>query len=272
VGSRHACALGPGAAAYCWGAGDRGQLGRAGDRSMPKRVGGHAYAGLRAGGDSTCGITTVGGAYCWGANDRGQLGVGDTADRAVPTEVDRRRVHTSTPVRLALGGPAPLLTDLTVGAGRGCAVDASQVAYCTRGGVLSAVPLAPGVVTGVRAAARPGGLRVSWVPPAASGADRIAAYVAVAFTGRGLADGRSCTARPARACTIGGLSGAWRYTVVVAAVSHGGVSFSALSRGTPLPAGGGAGLPVSGPGPVAAVGVGLLGMGWLLVWAGRLRG
>ena len=268
LGSRHACALGPGSAAYCWGADERGQLGRAGDPSAPRRAGSRAYAGLRAGGDSTCGITVGGEAYCWGANDNGQLGVGGTTDRQRPSAVDRTRIHTSTLVRLVLGRPAPMLTDLTVGAGRSCAVDASLVVYCTRGGVLSAVPLPPGVVTGVRAAARPGGLRVSWTAPARSGADRIAAYVAVAFTGRSLDGSRSCTARPARNCTITGLTGGRTYAVVVAAVSHGGVSYSALGRGTPQTAGAGAGLPVTGPGPLAAAGVALLTVGWGLRWVG----
>ncbi|MFI7540742.1 fibronectin type III domain-containing protein [Actinoplanes sp. NPDC049599] len=270
LGGRHACALGPRAAAYCWGAGGRGQLGRAGDRSAPGRVGGRAYAGLRAGGDSTCGITTGGEAYCWGANDGGQLGVGDTADRARPAAVDRTRIHTSTPARLLLGHPAPLLADLSVGARRSCGVDASLAVYCTRDGVLSAVPLAPGPATAVRAAARPGGLRVSWAAPAATGADRIAAYVAVAFTGRSLDEGRTCTARPAHACTVTGLTGGKRYTVVVAAVSHGGVSFSALSHGVPRAAG--AGLPITGPGPVAAFGVALLTVGGALLRGSRSVG
>ncbi|GAA3927618.1 RCC1 domain-containing protein [Actinoplanes auranticolor] len=267
VGGRHACALGPKGAAYCWGAGDRGQLGRAGDPSAPRRVGSRAYTGLRAGGDSTCGLTGGGTAYCWGANDRGQLATGDTVDRTAPAPVDRTGIRTSTLVRLVLGRPAPLVADVSVGAGGSCAVDISQAVYCTRGGVLRAVPLAPGPVTGVRAAARSGGLRVGWAAPATSGADRIAAYVAVAFTGRTLDGGRSCTAHPARTCTITGLTGGTRYSVVVAAVSHGGVSFSALSHGTPRAAG--PGLPVTGPGPLAAVGVSLLTVGWAVLRAGR---
>jgi alpha-tubulin suppressor-like RCC1 family protein len=270
LGSRHACAIGPRAAAYCWGAGDRGQAGRAGDRSVPGRVGGRAYAGLRAGGDSTCGITTGGEAYCWGANDGGQLGVGDTTDRARPAAVDRTRIHTSTPARLLLGRPAPQLADLSVGTRRSCGVDASLAVYCTRNGVLSAVPLAPGRVTGVRAAPRPGGLRVSWAAPATTGADRIAAYVAVAFTGRTLDGGRSCTARPAQVCTVTGLTGGKPYTVLVAAVSHGGVSFSALTHGIPQATG--AGLPITGPGPFAAAGVALLTVGWSLLRASRSIG
>ncbi|MEU8228918.1 fibronectin type III domain-containing protein [Actinoplanes sp. NPDC048967] len=270
VGRRHACALGPKGAAYCWGAGDRGQLGRGGDRSAPRRAGSRVYSGLRAGGDSTCGLTGGGAAYCWGANDHGQLAVGGSTDRASAAPVDRSGIRTSTLVRLLLGRPAPIVTDLSVGADRSCAVDVSQAVYCTREGVLRAVPLAPGAVTGVRALARPGGLQVSWAAPAAPGADRIAAYVAVAFTGRTLDGGRSCTARPARTCTVTGLTGGRRYTVVVAAVSHGGVSFSALGHGTPQAAG--AGLPVTGPGPLAAAGVVLLAAGWTVRRAGRSVG
>ena len=182
----------------------------------------------------------------------------------------RTGIRTTTPVRLLLGHPAPLLTDLSVGAGRSCAVDVSLAVYCTRDGVLRAVPLAPGVVTGVRAAARPGGLRVSWAAPAATGADEIAAYVAVAFTGRTLDNGRSCTAGAGRVCTVTGLTGGTRYTVIVAAVSHGGVSYSGPSHGTPGLAG--AGLPVTGPGSIAAAGVALLAVGWAALRAGRSVG
>ncbi|GAA3345987.1 hypothetical protein GCM10020358_55240 [Amorphoplanes nipponensis] len=271
AGGRHTCALDRRAAASCWGAGDRGQLGRAGDPSAPGRVGHRAYAGLRAGGDSTCGITGGGAAYCWGANDDGQLAVGDHADRARPAPVDRTGIRTSTLVRLVLGRAAPVLADLSVGAGRTCAADASLVVYCTRDGVLRTVPLAPGAATAVRAAPRPRALRIAWAAPARSGADRIGAYVAVAFTGRTLEGSRSCTTT-ARACTVTGLTGGRRYTVLVAAVSHGGVSYSALGHGTALAAGTGAGLPITGPGPFGAAGVALVAAGWLLVTACRPRG
>lgn len=96
--------------AWCWGAGNRGQLG---DGSRDRRTGPVQVTGLdgtdglvdlSVGGSTACAATLeevrwsgndptwggfVGsqGLRCWGANDRGQLGVGDWDDRSSPTLV-----------------------------------------------------------------------------------------------------------------------------------------------------------------------------------------
>ncbi|AGZ43718.1 fibronectin type III domain-containing protein [Actinoplanes friuliensis] len=272
LGRRHACALGTGSAVYCWGADDHGQAGGRGDRDVPTRNGQRTYTGVRAGGDSTCGVTSAGEAFCWGANGDGQLGTGDLADRARPAAIDRSRMRTSSLARLLLGSGSPRVADLSVGAHGSCGVDVSMSVYCTRSGLLTAVPLAPGSVTGVRVAAQPGALRVSWTAPEETGADRIGAYVALAFVGAGLDDSRSCTANPALTCTIPGLAGGEQYTVLVAAVSRGGISYSAVAHGVPAGAGSGGGLPVTGPGPAAALGLVLLTLGWSLRRASRSVG
>jgi alpha-tubulin suppressor-like RCC1 family protein len=46
-----------------------------------------AFAGMTAGWDFSCGVTTDNHAYCWGRNDRGQLGDGSTTDRLRPVPV-----------------------------------------------------------------------------------------------------------------------------------------------------------------------------------------
>ena len=80
VGTEHACALDATGAAFCWGAGQRGQLGSTslsscpttGTATMACRLDPTAVAGtarfttLSAAGDFTCGIATAGTLMCWG--------------------------------------------------------------------------------------------------------------------------------------------------------------------------------------------------------------
>ena len=98
-GSFHTCALTLDGAAYCWGAADRGQLGRAADPfgdgrfleevDTPDPVEGNlSFATLAAGQDHTCAVTWSGETYCWGANGFGQLGDGTRTDRYAPVRVD----------------------------------------------------------------------------------------------------------------------------------------------------------------------------------------
>ena len=73
---------------FCWGRGDRGQLGDGSttDRSRPTQVAGDLrFESLAAGSDHTCGIEwDVRAVYCWGSNDEGRLGDGTTSDRNAP--------------------------------------------------------------------------------------------------------------------------------------------------------------------------------------------
>ena len=98
-GTLHSCALTLDSEAFCWGAGDRGQLGRPAvdlidyppyieEVGTPEPVVGNlTYATLAAGEEHTCGVTWSGETYCWGANGSGQLGDGSQADRNEPVRV-----------------------------------------------------------------------------------------------------------------------------------------------------------------------------------------
>ncbi|HUH11533.1 MAG TPA: hypothetical protein VMK65_00430, partial [Longimicrobiales bacterium] len=109
AGARHGCALGyPQALAWCWGANESGQLGRAtgGARGLPERVSGSLrLADLAATETSTCGVTAEGELYCWGAMGGAQ------------------------PTRIA--SPAPLVSLSDGGLGRHlCALAADGRAFC----------------------------------------------------------------------------------------------------------------------------------------------
>lgn len=70
TGGEHSCARYTDGSVQCWGLNDAGQLGNGTETpyEVPATLvtGGHNFAKLAAGPNSTCGITTTGGAYCWG--------------------------------------------------------------------------------------------------------------------------------------------------------------------------------------------------------------
>lgn len=122
AGYAHTCAIAggggvPDGTAFCWGAGEAGQLGVGGFASnrAPRRVtGGLSFTSISAGQDHTCATTTDAATYCWGANASGQLGDSTLAVRASPV-----RVSTTLAFR-----------SVAVMSGTTCALVGDGAAYC----------------------------------------------------------------------------------------------------------------------------------------------
>ncbi|AWV90541.1 Ig-like domain-containing protein [Bradymonas sediminis] len=79
AGYFHTCGLTDVGKAYCWGAGDLGQLGQGAysDSAAPVAVATTLrFEEIQIGEHHTCAIDTGSKLYCWGGNDVGQIGVG----------------------------------------------------------------------------------------------------------------------------------------------------------------------------------------------------
>ena len=89
AGTAHACAILEDGTAWCWGKGDRGQLGNdvvAARALAPVQVSGITGAISIAGGaEHSCTVTGDGRVHCWGSNSDWQLGT--TAGASTPTPV-----------------------------------------------------------------------------------------------------------------------------------------------------------------------------------------
>jgi alpha-tubulin suppressor-like RCC1 family protein len=115
----HACGVTTSDRAYCWGAGDEGQLG---DGTRTNRTAPVAVAGSRrwrqviAGSYHTCGVTMAGVAFCWGLNQTGANGDGTTNP-------------SSRPVRVA-GEIAFAGISTGVGGGHTCGLSTNARVYC----------------------------------------------------------------------------------------------------------------------------------------------
>lgn len=121
------CGLASTGTAWCWGANDRGQLGRGNRVSVstphpqPQPVSGTlVFTTLVAGfSDHVCGITAAGAGYCWGGGSSGQLGDGLQVDSWLP---------------LALPGDMSLTQLVPAGTsgdgGFTCGLTSSGAAYC----------------------------------------------------------------------------------------------------------------------------------------------
>jgi alpha-tubulin suppressor-like RCC1 family protein len=302
VGARHVCAIAEGGddessmQLYCWGDDSAGQLGNGGsaaDASEPTAVSaaGQQFVTVAAGGDASCATTVTGAGYCWGGNGGGHLGVGDTTDRSTPTTLDAGAVPSSPITEFFLGRDAVMLVDVNVGDRHGCAVTVEQGVYCwgsNTDGQLgdgstddadapTATALMPGPATRVRVSAADESLPVTWVAPADTGVAPVREYAAIALDRTGPdADVTGCKTAGTPSCTLTDLINGRPYDVLVATATLGGVSYSALARGTPRGApdgGGGGGLPITGRDvalPLAAGGL-LLGTGLLLLSISRRR-
>jgi alpha-tubulin suppressor-like RCC1 family protein len=99
TGHTHACALDVNNAAWCWGKGDRGQLGNGVIGGKPVTtpqlvLGGLKFSAIAAGEAHTCAIGTDNAIYCWGNNRSGELGIGYSAELVASSPmrvVDPRR-------------------------------------------------------------------------------------------------------------------------------------------------------------------------------------
>ncbi|MBI2891813.1 MAG: hypothetical protein HYY13_13650 [Nitrospirae bacterium] len=89
AGGDHACFVGAGGTAQCWGLNTDGQLGDGTNttRNTPAAVAGSWNLWLTAGKNHTCALNVSGTATCWGDNANGQIGDGSTADWNIPKGV-----------------------------------------------------------------------------------------------------------------------------------------------------------------------------------------
>ena len=128
-GADHSCALAANGVAWCWGANDRGQLGRGLDPgSYPARAvsGRPRFTSLAVGQFHSCGVTPGGEVLCWGWNVYGQLGTSLAAERCGPNP------WSPTPCRnLPVRAEARVrFTAVAAGAKHTCALAADSTAYC----------------------------------------------------------------------------------------------------------------------------------------------
>jgi alpha-tubulin suppressor-like RCC1 family protein len=116
-------------AVYCWGAGDKGQLGNGSvaDSNVPVMAGGalmslsagEVVGEIYAGFATTCAVVVSGGAtYCWGDNDEGQYGDGTTTS-------------SNTPVLMVSSWDG--VSDLAIGMNHTCAV-LNMMVFCSGAG------------------------------------------------------------------------------------------------------------------------------------------
>jgi alpha-tubulin suppressor-like RCC1 family protein len=117
AGFDFSCAISTADRAFCWGAGDRGQIGDGSnlDRYTPRAVaGGISFNRVTAGSRFACGETIAHQAYCWGDNGRGQFGNGAT--------------QSSTRPKLGAGGRE--FNQVSSGGEHACGITASDGTYC----------------------------------------------------------------------------------------------------------------------------------------------
>ncbi|MCL4186012.1 MAG: hypothetical protein KJZ85_00290 [Rhodobacteraceae bacterium] len=119
AGGHTTCAINAGGRLFCWGRGNRGQIGDGDsvDRWTPTAVEGLGddIQAVAVGGEHVCALNRLRRVYCWGRGDNGQLGDASLADRSLPVLVQG----------LAAGTRA-----IATGGYHSCALDADGEAFC----------------------------------------------------------------------------------------------------------------------------------------------
>ena len=89
AGGTHSCGIHVNSNAYCWGAGQFGQLGNGVTFlvAIPSPVALAFFTEILAGAGHSCGVSADQRVLCWGLNAYGQLGSGDFTDRSVANSV-----------------------------------------------------------------------------------------------------------------------------------------------------------------------------------------
>jgi hypothetical protein len=295
TGARHSCAVDDEGGAWCWGDGSRGQLGRPGLRSspVPVRVGrlGGPVVEIAAGRDATCAVTAAGAAHCWGSgrDEPVAVAVGPVREitvhgtEACALDAEQQAACWDTRKLVVTSQAAPKHTyrDLDAGENHTCAVDHRGEVSCWSSGAVGVpvegLPRPPGTVTGLRARALDGGLRVDWRPPAELGSGEFGYFW---VTTADYAAGCTLTVATADGCELTGLRNDREYDVAVVVRTADGITVSDFVTATPaavaprpsgspeprrmsvsvLPGAGG-GLPVTGLSPLALVALGTLLLG-----------
>jgi alpha-tubulin suppressor-like RCC1 family protein len=118
AGDYHSCGVTPDFHAWCWGNGEKGDLGNGATQQATAPVavaGGLLFRQVATGFDFTCGVSYPDNrAYCWGYNNLGQLGDGTLTNRLKPVPV--------------LGGLR--LRQISAGGRHVCAVTTDDRAFC----------------------------------------------------------------------------------------------------------------------------------------------
>jgi alpha-tubulin suppressor-like RCC1 family protein len=130
AGDSHFCYLDRNGQPYCWGNGEKGQLGTGESEGRPnipqpvqmRQVTGRKFIQVGGGVYHTCGLTSQGKAYCWGHDKYGQLGddsnYGNAVIKLAPVPVDMSQV------------PGREFVFLAVGAYHACGLTPQGQAYC----------------------------------------------------------------------------------------------------------------------------------------------
>jgi alpha-tubulin suppressor-like RCC1 family protein len=114
----HSCGVTPDFHAWCWGNGEKGDLGNGATQQATAPVavaGGLLFRQVVTGFDFSCGLSSSSNrAYCWGYNNHGQLGDGTLTNRLKPVPV--------------VGGLT--MSQISAGANHVCAVTTDDRAFC----------------------------------------------------------------------------------------------------------------------------------------------